>query len=56
MLESAMTAVHLKLGPATPILDRDIKDALWNSYFDVDGSVTFLKGPSSAALRSSTWR
>ncbi|KAK4701170.1 hypothetical protein P7C70_g5071, partial [Phenoliferia sp. Uapishka_3] len=42
-LESAMTAVHLKLGPTSPITDKDIKDALWNYYFDVDESISYLK-------------
>lgn len=46
-MESAITAVHAKLGAQSPILDRDIKDALWNYYFDVDESVAYLKGASS---------
>ena len=49
-MESAMTAVHLQLGPASTITDRDIKDALWNYYFDVAESIAYLKGTSHRKL------
>jgi elongation factor 1 alpha-like protein len=49
-MESGLSAVHAVLGFSTPISDRDIRDALWNSYFDVDGSIAFLLGtPESGA-------
>ncbi|KAM0791514.1 hypothetical protein ACM66B_005965 [Microbotryomycetes sp. NB124-2] len=41
-MASALSAVHQLLGPTTPISDKDIKDALWDSYFDVDGTVAYL--------------
>lgn len=43
-MASGLSAVQSVLGPSTPISDRDIKDALWDSYFDVDGTVAYLLG------------
>lgn len=45
---SGVSAVQGVLGPGTPITDREIRDALWDSYFDVDGTVSFLLGTCSA--------
>ncbi|GAA5916124.1 hypothetical protein JCM6882_003944 [Rhodosporidiobolus microsporus] len=41
-MASALSAVQAVLGPNTAISDRAIQDALWDSYFDVDGTVAFL--------------
>ncbi|GAA5828764.1 hypothetical protein JCM11251_005863 [Rhodosporidiobolus azoricus] len=41
-MASALSAVQTVLGPSTTISDRAIQDALWDSYFDVDGTVAFL--------------
>ncbi|KAK4049472.1 hypothetical protein OIO90_005423 [Microbotryomycetes sp. JL221] len=41
-MASGLAAVQQVLGPATPISDRDIRDALWDSYFDVDGTIAYL--------------
>lgn len=43
-MTSALSAVQAVLGHSTPITDNEIRDALWDSYFDVDGSVTYLLG------------
>ncbi|KAL8281054.1 hypothetical protein RQP46_006412 [Phenoliferia psychrophenolica] len=50
-MESAMTAVQLQLGSASPVLERDIKDALWNYYFDVDESVAYLRAKNKLAAK-----
>ncbi|KAM0752360.1 hypothetical protein T439DRAFT_206400 [Meredithblackwellia eburnea MCA 4105] len=42
-LESATTEVFRRLGANTVIDKRDVKDALWNYYFDVDQSIAYLK-------------
>ncbi|KAK4046543.1 hypothetical protein OIV83_005995 [Microbotryomycetes sp. JL201] len=41
-MASALSAVQHVLGPTTTITDKEIKDALWDSYFDVDGTVAYL--------------
>lgn len=46
-MASGLDAIHSILGPETPISNRDIKDALWNYFFDVESSVAFLLGRSS---------
>jgi len=46
-MSSGLTAVRAVLGSSTPITDREIRSALWDSYFDVDGTVAFLLGESS---------
>jgi hypothetical protein len=45
-LESASEAVRGVVGPETVsgISDREIRDAVWEFYFDVQESVTFLLG------------
>ncbi|GAA5958289.1 hypothetical protein JCM21900_001340 [Sporobolomyces salmonicolor] len=41
-MASAVSAVQGILGPNTPISDKAIRDALWDSYFDVQGTIAFL--------------
>ncbi|GAA5893986.1 hypothetical protein JCM5296_004125 [Sporobolomyces johnsonii] len=41
-MASAVSAVQGVLGPNTPISDKAIRDALWDSYFDVEGTIAFL--------------
>lgn len=43
-MESGLESVQTMLGPASPISEAQIKDALWNFYFDIEQSVTFLLG------------
>ena len=43
-MASALSAIHSVLDSATPITDRDIKDALWNYFFDVESSIAYLLG------------
>ena len=45
-MQSGLVAIQSLLGHATPITDKQIRDALWDSYFDIDGSVAFLLGQS----------
>ncbi|SGY88740.1 BQ5605_C137g13404 [Microbotryum silenes-dioicae] len=39
-----LSAVQNLLGPNTPISDKEIRDSLWDSYFDIDGTVAYLLG------------
>ncbi|KDE08935.1 hypothetical protein MVLG_01027 [Microbotryum lychnidis-dioicae p1A1 Lamole] len=41
-MESGLSAVQNLLGPNTPISDKEIRDSLWDSYFDIDGTVAYL--------------
>ncbi|GAA6001540.1 hypothetical protein JCM10207_006714 [Rhodosporidiobolus poonsookiae] len=41
-MASAVSAVHAVLGSDSPIPDKAIRDALWDSYFDVDGTIAYL--------------
>ncbi|SCV71973.1 BQ2448_4667 [Microbotryum intermedium] len=41
-MESGLSAVQNLLGPDTPISDKEIRDSLWDSFFDIDGTVTYL--------------
>ena len=45
-MESGVTSIRAILGENTPVTEQDIKEALWNYYFDVEQSVTFLLGGS----------
>ncbi|KAG0661427.1 hypothetical protein C6P46_004024 [Rhodotorula mucilaginosa] len=38
----AFSQVQAVLGTDSPISDKQIRDALWDSYFDVDGSIAHL--------------
>ena len=40
----AFSQVQAVLGTDSPISDKQIRDALWDSYFDVDGSIAHLLG------------
>jgi hypothetical protein len=41
--------IHVRalLGPEVVVSDREIQDALWHYYYDVDKSVDYLRGMSS---------
>ncbi|BGP48462.1 hypothetical protein JCM10450v2_004338 [Rhodotorula kratochvilovae] len=41
-MASAFSAVQAVLGTDSPIEDRAIRDALWDSYFDVNGTIAHL--------------
>ncbi|GAA6028258.1 hypothetical protein JCM8097_006943 [Rhodosporidiobolus ruineniae] len=41
-MAQAISAVQAVLGTDSPISDKAIRDALWDSYFDVDGTIAFL--------------
>ena len=43
-METGLQAIHAILGPGSGIADADIKEALWNFYFDVEQSVEALLG------------
>lgn len=43
-MESGVESVQAMLGPDSPITETQIRDALWNFYFDIEESVTFLLG------------
>jgi elongation factor 1 alpha-like protein len=43
-MQSSLSKVQEVLGSSTDISEKEIKDALWNYYFDVDSSVAFLLG------------
>ena len=45
-MESGVSAIHSVLGISSSITDRDIKEALWNYFFDVESSIAFLLGAS----------
>lgn len=45
-MAQAFSAVQAVLGTETGISDKAIRDALWDSYFDVDGTVAYLLGVS----------
>ncbi|KAI5480838.1 elongation factor 1 alpha-like protein [Pseudohyphozyma bogoriensis] len=42
-MASGVMAVRERLGPSSPISDREIRSALWNFYFDVDESLAYVK-------------
>lgn len=46
-MAEAFTQVQAVLGTDSPISDKQIRDALWDSYFDVDGSIAHLLGTRS---------
>lgn len=46
-MAEAFTQVQAVLGTDSPISDKQIRDALWDSYFDVDGSIAHLLGTHS---------
>ncbi|GJN90750.1 hypothetical protein Rhopal_003764-T1 [Rhodotorula paludigena] len=41
-MAQAFSAVQAVLGTESPISDKAIRDALWDSYFDVDGTIAHL--------------
>lgn len=43
-MESSLESLQAMLGPDTSISEAQMKDALWNFYFDIEQSVTFLLG------------
>lgn len=43
-MAQAFSQVQAVLGTDSPISDKQIRDALWDSYFDVDGSIAHLLG------------
>lgn len=43
-MESGFIAVKSMLGGDTLITDAEIRDALWNFYFDVEQSTDYLLG------------
>lgn len=55
-MSSGLTAVHAVLGSSTPITDREIRSALWDSYFDVDGTVAYLLGAFASVESLSEWK
>lgn len=49
-LQVGTIQVRESLGPSFPATDKEIQEALWNYYYDVGKSVTYLKSkddPSS---------
>lgn len=45
-MAEAFAQVQAVLGADSPISDAQIRDALWDSYFDVDGTIAHLLGSS----------
>ena len=43
-MESGVQAVQAVLGSQANIAEKDIREALWNFYFDVDQSIEALLG------------
>lgn len=50
-MAAAFSQVQAVLGTDSPISDRQIRDALWDSYFDVDGSIAHLLGTTTTRSR-----
>ena len=42
-LRQGTVKVRQALGPGFPASDKEIQDALWNYYYDVSKSVSYLK-------------
>lgn len=49
-MAQAFAQVQSVLGTDSPIPDRSIRDALWDSYFDVDGTIAHLLGAHTSQL------
>lgn len=43
-MASALSQIQSVLGASSQIKERDIKDALWNYFFDVESSIGYLLG------------
>jgi len=52
-MADAFAQVQGVLGTDTAIPDSTIRDALWDSYFDVEGTIAHLLGASTSLCQSS---
>jgi elongation factor 1 alpha-like protein len=50
-MESGLLAIQELLGPRSEITDKEIRDALWDYYFDVEQASQYLLGEQASSDR-----
>lgn len=53
-MAQAFSAVQAVLGTDSGISDKSIRDALWDSYFDADGTIAYLLGAQAHSQRGNS--